>query len=489
MEIDFEKFLEGNVTEEDSTKSLLDSIDDGEDEDEYETIEPILVTPIIEQIQSLHSKAFTSPQSFKDAYEKLEEFEKNFPQYIIDVQSTFNDAQAQLKSTYLKQIKDSQSQKITKLKEFFHSQYNQISQFIENQEYEKAHIYFQNVANELSKIPPSYFSIKSELRVEYLKQLESYYSSLNQHEDEIASRTSQMISKVLAQKRLLTIQDRYEIDLALDEIQMIFSSKRIELDTKLSNQLSALKIFNKELIAHRNAIEESFEKDFTNLFSQFISRFNTQLKQQNLSKSLLILEMAHIYLKRETKYNQDLKLDSFLKILECKKMLNQLSVSLKKALTQDELMYTFFYAKVELVKVLSQRISRFSIREIEKIKKDITNSQLLKDSYKEKLLPKLMPLLNQSHSESSLLKDSQSFEASTAKKRLIQQNISNLYIDYLHENDGSQKLKKKNILLAYIRKYIKHDLQEEIISKVENSTLHLSKHHSPSPQNNVNGGV
>lgn len=487
MALDFEKFLNEALDDTSEKKDILDltsSPDELEDDELTEFIEPIRVDSIISQIQNLKSQSTHSPQAFKEVYEKLEEFEKLFPQYLIQIQSTFFDTQTQLKESYLTKIQETQDLKIKKLTQFLTNQCNQISAEITNNNFESAHIYLQNLNIELSKIPKSHTILKYSFLEKYTQLLTSYYDYLSKNKEELDLDYSNKIIKIISQKKVFLSTNRVEIDKMLDDIQKLLSQKKIELDINLSKMILVLNEFYVKLLLHRNKIELKFTQEFEQIFEQLMKQFKTYISQKNLGKSLLILEMGHILLKKESKYNQDLKLNYFLKILNQKKELNKLSVDLKKTLTQDEVMYTFYYAKVQVIDILKHKLGKYSEEEIKHIETEISLSDFISSQKKKVLLDKIDILKRKNIDEFDFSKKEHMSKKKTQKtihtkkdsleiKEKIHKNISQLHKEFIEEKDENKRNRKKGVLLAYIKKYVKKELQEALILKVSQENTNL----------------
>lgn len=389
MAINFEEFLNNAL---DDTKEETDilEIQDEDDETNPEVINSISIQPLLDQIANLKEKSTTYPERFAEIYQKFEEFEKHYPHYFIDIQNEFYKNQSILKEQYLKDLLARENTKIEHAKNTLFSHFESIRNLIENNKFKPAHDHLSKINYEILQIPKSQTHLKNSLREEFHNILNLYYSTLDSKKDELKQQMVDSIKYIINQKNLVfSTINRVELDELLNDVQVLFLKKRIEFDTDLSMYLNKMRLFNSKVLEHRNNIQKKCEEEFIKYFNYLEQQFRIKISNNELYTSLIVLEIAHLLLKKETVYNQELKITYFLRLLECKKEINTLSFSQKKAFNEVELDLSYAYSQLNLVKLIQNSFIRYSKSEIEQVIKNISNLEHLTNEHKQNIIEKL----------------------------------------------------------------------------------------------------
>lgn len=392
MAINFEEFLNNAL---DNDKEETDILEIQDEVDNPEIINPISIQPLLEQINDLKEKSVQFPDRFKEIYQKFEEFEKLYPHYFINIQSEFYKNQSILKEQYLKEILESENSKLIKIKETLFNNFNTIDSLITEKKFKSAHDHLLKINYEILQIPKSQTQLKIQLHTKYHLLISKYFNTLNENKDNLKSQMIDSIKYIISQKNLIfSTINRSELDELLQDIQLIFLKKRIELDVDLSPYLNKISMFSLKILEHRTNVQEKCEKEFIKFFNYLEEQFHIKVSNNELYASLIILEIAHLLLKKETIYNQELKITYFLRLLECKREINTLSFSQKKAFNEIELDLSYAYSQLNLVKLVQNSFIRYSKNEIKEVIANIEKLEHLTNKHKENIIYKLEEKVN-----------------------------------------------------------------------------------------------
>lgn len=392
MAIDFEEFLNKALSSNNESEDIFDQDFDDEDEsnEELEEISSISIQPLLEQISNLKQKAFETPQRFKEIYEKFEEFEKNYPLYFIDIQSSLYDSQSSLKSQYLGEVLDKEKNKIIKIREIFDRDLDIIQELINNRKFKQAHDKINYLNYEIIQIPKSFTNLKLEYNLKIDKLISSYYTQFNIYKKDLTQNYLSAMKSILNKRHLIfSTINRNQLDELINNIQTLFLKKRIELDVYLNSYLPRFILFTDKLIEHRSNIQKKSEYEFKKYFEYLEKQFNNSIEQKKVHLSLVILEVAHLLLKKETIFNQELKISYFLKLIEFKKEVNKLSYATRKGFSEEELVLCYIYSKFNLINLIQNSIIRYTQSQILEVIEEISNMNDINEKYKYIIISKL----------------------------------------------------------------------------------------------------
>ncbi|MFT4244016.1 MAG: hypothetical protein ACMXYB_01010 [Candidatus Woesearchaeota archaeon] len=394
MAIDFEEFLNKALSTNTKKDDIFD-LDLEEDEKTTKELETISIQPLLEQISKLKQKALETPQKFKEIYQKFEEFEKNYPLYFIDIQSSLYENQSLLKSKYLSEILEKENKKLVDIRKFFETELELISQHIDEKKFKNAHDRINSINYEILQIPKSYTDLKIEFNTKIQKIISTYYFELERSKKKLAFLYIDVMKLILNQKTLIfTTIYRDELDELIQDIHTLFLKKRIELDMYLSRYISKFILFTNKLIEYRKQIQIKTEQEFKKYFSYLEQEFKKSIQKNKTYQALIILEVAHLLLKKETIYNQELKISYFLKLIELKKDINTLSYNTRKGFSEEELTLCYAYSKFNLINLIQNSIIRYNKNEIKSIIKEISNLENISIKHKKILISKLEAKIN-----------------------------------------------------------------------------------------------
>ncbi|MFP4402351.1 MAG: hypothetical protein ACLFPL_03895 [Candidatus Nanoarchaeia archaeon] len=397
MAINFEEFL-NKALEQHEEDDILDLNEENEDGNTLDEVKPISIEPLLEQIQYLKEKAISTPEQFKEVYKEFEAFEKNYPRYFLDIQTQFHEQQTILKSQYLQDLLSRENSKIEHVTQTLYALTQTIDELIMKQKFAQAFSKLSLLNYEILQIPQSRTQLKFDLLNRYQQSLQLYYKELDAHKVNLSVEIVSSIKKIFNEKHnIFSTINRTELDQLISDIQVLYLHNRIELDTRLSPYIVKLISFNSKLLEYRETIEKKCEEAFKHHFENIVSEFYKKIEEDNFYYSLVIIEMAHILLKKETKYNQNLKIETFLKLLECRKAINSMSFKNKKSFSQSELELSFAYSQLNLIKLLRKTILRYSNKEIENVITQISNLKHLSNHHKEIINTKLQLLLKMNY--------------------------------------------------------------------------------------------
>lgn len=387
MAINFEEFLNNALNNSEEETDILEIQDD---EDEPEVIESISIQPLLDQIANLKEKSVSSPERFKEIFEKFEEFERHYPHYFIDIQTEFYKNQSILKEQYLNDVLQKENLKLSQIKEKLLSYFDYIKNLIDEKKFKSAHDNLMKINYEIFQIPRSQTKLKTILRQKFNATQAHYYSKLNENQQNLKEQMVDSIKYIISQKNLIfSTINRNELDELLNNIQVLFLKKRIEFDTDLSLYLSKMTVFNSKIVKHRHSLQMKCEEEFIKYFNYLEEQFYNKIANNELYTSLIVLEIAHLLLKKETVYNQELKITYFLKLLECKKHINSLSFTQKKAFNEVELDLSYAYSQLNLVHLIQNSFIRYTQEDINTIIKSIYNLEHLSKEHKQRITHKL----------------------------------------------------------------------------------------------------
>ena len=397
MAIDFEEFLNKALSSNTQNDDIFEQDFDNEDEssEELEEISSISIQPLLEQISSLKEKAIETPERFKEIYQKFEEFEKNYPLYFIDIQSSLYDTQSTLKTQYLNEVLEKENNKILKIKEIFDKDLEIISDFISEKKFKQAHDKINYLNYEIIQVPNSFTNFKLEYNKKIGNLISTYYTEFNKYKKELTQMYLGAMKSILNQRNLIfSTINRVQLDELINNIQTLFLKKRIELDIYLSSYVPKFISFTDKLIEHRTNIQKKCEYEFKKYFDYLESQFNKSINAKKVHLSLVILEVTHLLLKKETIFNQELKISYFLKLIEFKKELNKLSYASRKGFSEEELVLCYIYSKLNLVNLIQNSIIRYTQSQILEIIEEISNTEGINPKYKNLVLLKLKSKVN-----------------------------------------------------------------------------------------------
>ncbi|MCH8519335.1 MAG: hypothetical protein LAT82_01120 [Nanoarchaeota archaeon] len=392
MAIDFEEFLNKALA---SNSGVSDDIFEEEldetEEKEEEIINSISIEPILEQIKNLKEKALDTPEKFKEIYSKFEEFEKNYPYFFIDIQSNLYDNQSILKTKYLQDTLTKENEKVEKINIFFENQFKEVEELIKQNKFQNAHNKIISLNYEIYQIPQSYTKLKFNLLKKNLFQINNYYNQQQKIKTQLLKEYINSMKYILSQKNtIFSSINRTELDELIKSIQILFLKRRIEFDLYLGEYFQKFISFNNKLIEHRLELQTRCENDFIKYFTMLESKFQNYLEQKQVYEALVVLEVTHMLLKKETCYNQDLKITYFLKLIEYKKEINKLSYATKKGFSEEELTLCYAYSKLNLINLLNHSIIRFNKNEIKETINEIYNLENLKNNHKKLILNRII---------------------------------------------------------------------------------------------------
>ena len=519
MVINFENFLNEVLQEDDKKpKDVLEITPEEVNSNKLtkQEISPIQITPLLNQIQQLNTQASNSPDSLKEIHKTLEDFEKQLPQYILEIYNTFYITQNDLKKKYLTSFQNSTTRKIEEVTQFIQQKISEIETYISSNEFEKAHMYLQDLNIEISNIPNSYFSIKHNSLTQYNSILKKYYDTLSQNYDSSKNIIISVIKKFISNTNILYSKNRKLIDTEIHNILDFLSRKKIEFDVLHKDIIQQLNKHYTKLLEHRISLHSLYETELKKTLSILLKKFDSEFSKQHINNSLIYLEMSYILLKKETQYNQELKISQFIEILDKRSQLYSLIYSKKKISDQKELQHIHMTSLIKLIEFLnsSKSLLIYSNEEVNEIIESIKSNDLLIDSYKREYISRLEILLSQSiHNKSKHVqetikqentynirensdidniereieskednqksknnKDNMKIqtnqvsefkdEHNTKKLKQLQLNISQLFLEFKNEVTPSVKIKKKYELLRYIKEHVREDKQEDFIKKI-----------------------
>lgn len=406
MAIDFEEFLNKALDEGSKEKDLLELEEDSqlEENEVEEIINPISIQPLLDQISNLKEKAISSPERFQEVYEKFEEFEKLYPHFFIDIQSKLYENQSVLKKQYLEKVLANENSKIENIKKEFDLFFEKIHLLIEKLEFKKAHDALCKINYEIIQIPKSQTNLKLTFVNRLYEETDFYYKTLSLNREELSKKIIDSIIYIIKQKNLIfSTINRSELDELIQDVQTLFLKKRVEIDGELAPYMLKMLLFNSKIIEHRSNIQKKCEEEFEKFFNYLEKQYKEKIKQHQLYTALVILEMAHILLKKETKYNQDLKIKYFLKLLEFKKEINTMSYSHKKAFNNIELSLSYSYSILNLIKLTHKSIIRYSNTEIEEITSQVQKMEYLTQKHKSVIIEKIKKYKHENKPEKNLI--------------------------------------------------------------------------------------